>query len=107
LEFNPAALKKVRPNPRIASAYSKESLMPPKITVYTSSTCSDCRKLKTRLDTMGVNYLEKNVEEDPLSLQYLLEKTRGKKITPVLEIDGKVLIDPKPETLTALLNPPT
>jgi glutaredoxin len=80
--------------------------MPPKITVYTSSTCSDCRKLKIRLDVMGVNYLEKNIEEDPLSLRYLLEKTGGKKITPVLEIDGKVLIDPRPETLTALLGGP-
>jgi glutaredoxin len=81
--------------------------MPPKITVYTSSTCSDCLELKNRLDAMGRVYLEKNVEEDPVSLQYLLEKTGGKKITPVLEIDGKVSIDPGPETLAALLGLPS
>jgi glutaredoxin len=100
------ALKKGHQNTRIASAFPKEPIMPPKITVYTSSTCSDCRKLKNRLDAMGINYLEKNVEQDPRSLQVLLEKTRGKKITPVLEIEGKVMIDPRPETLTALLGHP-
>jgi mycoredoxin len=77
--------------------------MPQNITVYTSSTCSDCRKLKTRLDAMGISYLERNVEENALFLEQLLEKTGGKKITPVLEIDGKVAIDPGPEALGALL----
>ncbi len=76
------------------------------IIFYSSSTCSDCRKLKIRLDAIGISYIERNVEEDPLFLQDLLEKTGGKKITPVLEIEGRVLIDPRPETLAAWLESP-
>jgi len=70
------------------------------INLYSSSSCSDCRKLKSQLDLLGVLYQERNVEEDPSALAFLLEKTGGKKITPVLEISGRILIDPSPLALS-------
>ena len=69
------------------------------ITLYSSSSCSDCRKLKAQLDLLGIVYLEKNIEEDSEALNFLLEKTNGKKITPLLDIGGKILIDPHPKEL--------
>jgi len=77
--------------------------MPDPVILYSSSSCSDCRKLKAQLDLLGVAYQEKNIEEDPSALSFLLKKTGGKKVTPVLDINGKILIDPRPADLSRQL----
>lgn len=44
------------------------------ITVYTKNNCMPCKMTKRKLQELGVNYKEHNVDEEPEVLEYLMEK---------------------------------
>lgn len=52
------------------------------ITVYTKNNCQQCKITKRKLHSMGIDYHEYNVDEDPKALDYLLE--RGLRSLPVV-----------------------
>lgn len=43
------------------------------ITVYTKNNCASCTFTKRKLQELGVNYQEINVDEDLSALEYLME----------------------------------
>lgn len=43
------------------------------VTVYTKNHCQPCRATKRRLDDLGVDYVEINVEDDPDTRQRLID----------------------------------
>ena len=43
------------------------------ITVYTKNNCMPCKMTKRKLQELGVNYQEINVDEDLSALGYLIE----------------------------------
>lgn len=43
------------------------------ITVYTKNNCMPCKMTKRKLQELGVNYKEINVDEDFNALEYLME----------------------------------
>lgn len=43
------------------------------ITVYTKNNCASCSFTKRKLQELGVNYKEINVDEDLSALEYLME----------------------------------
>ena len=50
------------------------------ITIYTTPSCSSCRKAKKWMDNFGLEYREKNLFVTPLTeseLKYILEKTEN------------------------------
>ena len=61
------------------------------VTVFSTSTCPWCVKVKEFLKQNKVKYAEKNVGEDQDAADYMIEKS-GQMGVPVTEIDGKFIV---------------
>lgn len=73
------------------------------VTYYGAEWCSDCRRSKKLLDTLGVPYLEQNVEESA-EMAAKAEEIAGRKNIPVIVFaDGKHLVEPTDADLFAEL----
>lgn len=73
------------------------------VTYYGADWCSDCRRSKKLMDTLGVDYLEQNVEESA-ELAAKAEEIAGRKNIPVIVFeDGKFLVEPTDADLFAEL----
>lgn len=65
--------------------------MSKKVIIYSADWCAFCHAAKEYLDGKGIEYLEKNVEENPEYAQEAVEKSKQMGI-PVLDIDGTIII---------------
>ena len=73
------------------------------ITYYGADWCSDCRRSKALMNTLGVEYDEKNVEQFP-EFAAEAESIAGRKNIPVIQFkDGVVLVEPSDAALHAEL----
>lgn len=61
------------------------------ITIYSADWCAFCHATKDYLDKKGIQYQEKNVEEDPTFAQEAMNKS-GQTGIPVIDIDGTIII---------------
>lgn len=69
--------------------------MPGTVTVYSTSWCSYCRRLKSQMDREGIAYDEINIEEDPESAKFVETANGGNQTVPtVLFADGTTLTNP-------------
>jgi glutaredoxin len=62
-----------------------------KVYLYTTSWCSVCDKARRYLRHRKVDFIEKDVEHSKNNLIEMLEKSRGKKGVPVIDIYGSVM----------------
>ncbi|ASZ75606.1 glutaredoxin-like protein [Enterococcus phage phiSHEF4] len=60
------------------------------ITVYTKNNCMPCKMTKRKLQELGVNYKEHNVDEDLSALEYLMEC--GFRSLPVVFKDDEPMV---------------
>jgi mycoredoxin len=73
------------------------------VTYYGAEWCSDCRRSKKLMDTLGVNYVEVNVEESAENAAKA-ETIAGRKNIPVIQFeDGVFLVEPTDADLFAEL----
>jgi glutaredoxin 3 len=73
--------------------------------VYTTTWCPWCRKTLAWLDERGVDYVNKDIEDDPAHRDELLRKSGGTSI-PVVEIDGELVrLRPRTHERAALAEP--
>lgn len=73
------------------------------INFYSADWCSDCRRSKSLLNTLGVEYDLKDVEHNP-EFAVEAEQIAGRKNIPVVQFaDGKVLVEPSDADLHAEL----
>ncbi|MCX6485776.1 MAG: NrdH-redoxin [Rhodoluna sp.] len=73
------------------------------VTYYGAEWCSDCRRSKKLMDTLGVAYLEQNVEESA-EMAAKAEAIAGRKNIPVIVFeDGVHLVEPSDADLYAEL----
>jgi mycoredoxin len=56
------------------------------ITMYTTSWCPDCYRVKSFLKQRGVAYKEVNIEYDEAAEAIVLEANRGKRKVPTLKV---------------------
>lgn len=61
------------------------------ITVYTKNNCMSCKMTKRKLQELGVNYQEINVDEDLSALEYLME-CGFRSLPVVFNSDGPIVI---------------
>lgn len=59
------------------------------IEVYTKTTCPHCVQTKNKLNELGLDYVEINIEQQPSQRQFL--KEQGHKTVPQIYINGKVV----------------
>ncbi|MFC7406266.1 mycoredoxin [Georgenia alba] len=65
------------------------------ITMYSTSWCGYCRRLKSQLDREGITYREVNIEEHPESADFVESVNQGNRTVPtVLFPDGSAATNP-------------
>ncbi|MFJ6212889.1 mycoredoxin [Streptomyces sp. NPDC092296] len=65
------------------------------VTMYSTTWCGYCRRLKGQLDREGIAYTEVNIEHDPASAQFVESVNNGNQTVPtVLFPDGSALTNP-------------
>jgi mycoredoxin len=69
--------------------------MTKKIIMYTTSWCGDCRNLKNALKERDIPYEERDIEQNDADYKTMMGYTNGKRVIPTVEIEGKILINPR------------
>ena len=73
------------------------------VTFYSADWCSDCRRSKSLMNTLGVEYELKDVEHNP-EFAVEAEQIAGRKNIPVIQFaDGTFLVEPSDAELHAEL----
>ena len=76
----------------------------PKVTMYSTTWCGDCRRSKRLLDTYGVPYEEVNIDHSPEAAREVMRLNRGYRSVPTILIeDGPVLTEPSDRELAQAL----
>ncbi|MBW4094444.1 MAG: mycoredoxin [Acidobacteria bacterium] len=65
------------------------------ITMFSTSWCGYCRRLKTQLDSAGIGYTEINIEETPGTAELVEQLNGGNQTVPtVIFPDGSAATNP-------------
>jgi len=65
------------------------------MTMYTTSWCGFCRRLKTQLDREGIGYVEVDIERDPEAADIVTKVNGGNRTVPtVVYPDGSAATNP-------------
>lgn len=73
----------------------------PKIVLYGSDWCGDCRRAKRFFDKNGIAFRWVDIERDKQAEQYVLQVNRGMRSIPtILFEDGSILVEPSTADLT-------
>jgi mycoredoxin len=66
-----------------------------KITMYSTTWCGYCRRLKGQLDRAGIGYTEVNIEEVPQAAEYVMKVNDGNQTVPTVVFpDGTSATNP-------------
>lgn len=61
------------------------------ITVFTTTTCPNCEKVKKYLDSKGLKYNSVNISEDKEALREIVTKTKQRTV-PITKIKDKYVV---------------
>jgi mycoredoxin len=65
------------------------------LTMYSTTWCGYCRRLKLQLDQAGLNYREVDIERDADAARFVEGVNGGNQTVPVIEFpDGKTATNP-------------
>ena len=74
------------------------------LTMYTTSWCGYCFRLKTALKAEGISYTEVDIESDPAAAEFVMSVNRGNQTVPTLRFaDGSTLTNPSAREIKAKL----
>ncbi len=74
------------------------------VTVYTTSWCGFCRRLKLQLDRAGVPFEEVDIERDPAAAAFVEGVNGGNQTVPTVVLpDGSTLTNPSLAQVQAAL----
>jgi mycoredoxin len=77
---------------------------PGTVTMYSTTWCGYCRRLKTLLDREGIGYTEVDIELDEPSAEYVMSLNGGNQTVPtVLFPDGSAATNPTLQDVVARL----
>jgi len=65
------------------------------LTVYSTTWCGSCKRLKSQLDRAGISYVDINIEKDPRAADLVARVNKGNHTVPtVVFADGSALTNP-------------
>lgn len=65
------------------------------LTMYTTSWCGYCSRLKTALKASGIDWTEINIEEDPAAAEFVMAANGGNQTVPTVKYaDGSTATNP-------------
>jgi len=65
----------------------------PRVTVYCTSWCPDCRRARAWLSDHGIDFEEVDVEKVPEAAEKIKAWNNGKLVTPTCDIGGTIVVD--------------
>ena len=69
--------------------------MPGQLTMYTTTWCGFCRRLKSQLARAGVDVAEVDIERDPAAAEFVMSVNGGHQTVPLVVFpDGSALTNP-------------
>ncbi len=76
----------------------------PRVTMYSTTWCGDCRRSKRLLDAHDVPYEEINIDESPEAMREVMRLNNGYRSVPTILIEGgPVLVEPSDRQLAEAL----
>jgi mycoredoxin len=74
------------------------------LTVYSTSWCGYCHRLKTALRSVGISYDEVDIEQDPAAAEFVSSVNGGNRTVPTVRFaDGSTLTNPSAAQVKAKL----
>lgn len=74
---------------------SVEAPAPGTVTMFTTSWCGYCRRLKSQMEREGIEFSEVNIEERPDAAEFVMEVNQGNQTVPTLLFpDGTAATNP-------------
>ena len=65
------------------------------VTMFSTTWCGYCRRLKSQMDRAGIGYTEVNIEEDETAAEFVREVNEGNQTVPTLLFpDGSAATNP-------------
>jgi mycoredoxin len=65
------------------------------LTMYTTTWCAFCKRLKSQLAREGIEMTEVNIEEDPSAADYVMSVNGGNQTVPTVVFpDGSAMTNP-------------
>jgi len=69
--------------------------MPTPVTMYSTTWCGYCRRLKSQMEREGISYVEVDIEQDPKAAELVMRVNGGNQTVPtVLFADGTAVTNP-------------
>lgn len=79
----------------------------PTLTIYSTTWCGPCVRLKRALDQVGIDYTIVDIEDDPAAAALVMEANRGMRLVPTVELpDGTLLGNPTLDEIQRALGMP-
>ncbi|MBH0121868.1 mycoredoxin Mrx1 [Rhodococcus sp. HM1] len=76
----------------------------PALTMYSTTWCGYCRRLKTQLDANGIAYTEIDIEADPAAAEFVGSVNGGNHVVPTVKYaDGSTATNPSLVEVKAVL----
>lgn len=74
---------------------STQTPQPGTVTMFSTTWCGYCRRLKSQLDSAGIGYTEVDVEQEPTAEAFVIAANGGDRTVPtVLFPDGTTATNP-------------
>ncbi|MEV0389869.1 mycoredoxin [Nonomuraea sp. NPDC050643] len=77
------------------------------LTVYSTTWCGPCKRLKSQLTREGISFDEIDIERDPSAAEFVMSVNNGNQVVPTVVIDtpqGRVVrTNPSAHEVKALL----
>jgi mycoredoxin len=74
------------------------------LTMYTTTWCGYCSRLKTALKAEGIAYTEVDIESDPDAAEFVMSVNRGNQTVPTVKFaDGSTMTNPSARDVKAKL----
>ena len=74
------------------------------LTMYSTSWCGYCFRLKTALKAEGISYTEVDIESDPAAADFVMSVNGGNQTVPTVKFaDGSTLTNPSAREIKAKL----
>ena len=65
------------------------------LTMYSTTWCGYCRRLKSQMDREGIEYSVVDIEQDPAAAEFVMSVNGGNQTVPTLRFDdGSALTNP-------------
>jgi mycoredoxin len=78
---------------------------PGTVTMYSTTWCGYCRRLKSQMDREGIGYTEVNIEDVPDAAEFVMQVNGGNQTVPtVLFPDGSAATNPSLAEVRARLS---